>query len=149
MDAPHLHGGCCQIFLRFTAAESCGTRAVPRRFETYLEVLEEITPQDAPGEEHLAFSSGDGYTIKSTALRGLGKYRAEPGLNHIALFSGRISAHIHVNVCPSRVCNGSIRFEIIEGIASKWTVFQSLSDRGDFGRRSNIQSLDISKCIKM
>jgi NADH:ubiquinone oxidoreductase subunit F (NADH-binding) len=55
-----------------------------------MEVLEEITAGRGQ-EEHLAFLQEMGMTIKSTALCGLGNTAPNPGLNHIALFSGRIS----------------------------------------------------------
>lgn len=103
-----------KFFLSFTQAESCG-KCTPCREGTkrMLEILVRIT--EGKGEENdfdllekLAFS------IKQTALCGLGQTAPNPVLSTLKYFRHEYEAHIKDHKCPAGVCSALASYEITD-----------------------------------
>ena len=113
-----------------------------------LEILDRIT--EGKGEE------GDierleelAYTIKATALCGLGQTAPNPVLSTIRYFRDEYEAHIRDKVCPAHVCQKLARYEIV---ADKCKGCSLCSKKCPVGAISGVIKnpfvIDQSKCIK-
>jgi NADH:ubiquinone oxidoreductase subunit F (NADH-binding)/Pyruvate/2-oxoacid:ferredoxin oxidoreductase delta subunit len=102
-----------RFFMEFIQDESCG-KCVPCRIGTkrMLEILINICegrgkPEDIGVLEDLA------YSIKDTALCGLGQTAPNPVLTTLKYFKNEYVAHIEEKQCPAKVCKSMIGYWIL------------------------------------
>ena len=103
-----------KFFLSFTQAESCG-KCTPCREGTkrMLEILTRIT--EGSGEEKdFALLEKLSYSIKQTALCGLGQTAPNPVLSTLKYFRHEYEAHIKDHKCPAGVCSALASYEITD-----------------------------------
>jgi NADH-quinone oxidoreductase subunit F/NADP-reducing hydrogenase subunit HndC len=104
-----------KFFLTFTQSESCG-KCTPCREGTkrMLEILTRIT--DGQGrEEDLPLLEDLAYTIKQTALCGLGQTAPNPVLSTLKYFRHEYEAHIRQQSCPAGACASLSKYTIDDG----------------------------------
>ncbi len=101
-----------KFFLEFTVDESCG-KCAPCRIGTkrLLEILEKITSgkgtlEDIDRLEQLC------YTIKNSALCGLGQTAPNPILSTLRYFRDEYIAHVVDKKCPAGVCKALLSYTI-------------------------------------
>ena len=101
-----------RFFMQFIQDESCG-KCTPCRIGTkrMLEILERITQgkgtlQDLDTLEELS------YTIKDTAMCGLGQTAPNPVLSTLANFRDEYEAHIVGKTCPAHICSALAKYYI-------------------------------------
>ena len=104
MDEDNCMVDIAKFFLEFTVDESCG-KCTPCRVGTkrLYEILEKITSgngtmEDLDKMEELC------YSIKATALCGLGQTAPNPVLSTLKYFRDEYEAHVRDKVCPAGVC---------------------------------------------
>jgi len=93
-----------RFFLEFVQDESCG-KCTPCRIGTkrMLEILQRIT--DGEGREgDIEILEDLAYTIKATALCGLGQTAPNPVLSTLRYFRDEYESHIREKRCPAVVC---------------------------------------------
>ena len=149
MDEDNCMVDIAKFFLTFTVDESCG-KCTPCREGTkrMLEILDRIT--EGKGEE------GDierleelAYTIKATALCGLGQTAPNPVLSTIRYFRDEYEAHIRDKVCPAHVCQKLARYEIVADKCKGCSLCSKKCPVGAIsGMIKNPFVIDQSKCIK-
>ncbi len=113
MDEDNCMVDIAKFFLEFTVDESCG-KCTPCRVGTkrLYEILEKITSgngtmEDLDKMEELC------YSIKSTALCGLGQTAPNPVLSTLKYFRDEYEAHVRDKVCPAGVCKKLVKYEIV------------------------------------
>ena len=101
-----------KFFLEFTVDESCG-KCAPCRIGTkrLLEILTKITKgegtlEDIDKLEELC------YSIKNSALCGLGQTAPNPILSTLRYFRDEYVAHVVDKKCPAGVCKALISYKI-------------------------------------
>jgi len=102
-----------RFFMDFIQDESCG-KCVPCRIGTkrMLEILNDVC--DGRGTvEDLEILEDLAYSIKDSALCGLGQTAPNPVLTTLKYFKDEYLAHIEEGTCPAKVCKALIRYEII------------------------------------
>jgi NADH-quinone oxidoreductase subunit F/NADP-reducing hydrogenase subunit HndC len=104
-----------KFFLTFTQSESCG-KCTPCREGTkrMLEILTRITKGEGR-EGDIALLEDLAYTIKQTALCGLGQTAPNPVLSTLKYFRHEYEAHIKEHVCPAGACASLVRYAIGDG----------------------------------
>ncbi len=112
MDEDNCMVDIAKFFLEFTVDESCG-KCTPCRIGTkrLYEMLEKITSgngtmEDLDKMEELC------YSIKSTALCGLGQTAPNPVLSTLRYFRDEYEAHVRDKVCPAGVCKKLVKYSI-------------------------------------
>ncbi len=112
MDEDNCMVDIAKFFLEFTVDESCG-KCTPCRIGTkrLYELLEKITSgngtmEDLDKMEELC------YSIKSTALCGLGQTAPNPVLSTLRYFRDEYEAHVRDKVCPAGVCKKLVKYSI-------------------------------------
>ncbi len=112
MDEDNCMVDIAKFFLEFTVDESCG-KCTPCRVGTkrLYELLEKITSgngtmEDLDKMEELC------YSIKSTALCGLGQTAPNPVLSTLRYFRDEYEAHVRDKVCPAGVCKKLVKYSI-------------------------------------
>jgi len=138
-----------RYFLNFTRSESCG-KCTPCREGTMrlLEILERIcagqgVPEDIAKMEKLA------YSIKASALCGLGQTAPNPILSTLNHFRHEYEAHIHDKKCPAGVCQALFYYRIDDHICVGCTVCTKICPVGAIsGERKQAHQLDMVKCVK-
>ena len=112
MDEDNCMVDIAKFFLEFTVDESCG-KCTPCRVGTkrLYEILEKITSgngtmEDLDKMEELC------YSIKATALCGLGQTAPNPVLSTLKYFRDEYEAHVRDKVCPAGVCKKLVKYEI-------------------------------------
>ncbi len=112
MDEDNCMVDIAKFFLEFTVDESCG-KCTPCRVGTkrLYEMLEKITSgngtmEDLDKMEELC------YSIKSTALCGLGQTAPNPVLSTLRYFRDEYEAHVRDKVCPAGVCKKLVKYSI-------------------------------------
>lgn len=112
MDEDNCMVDIAKFFLEFTVDESCG-KCTPCRVGTkrLYEILEKITSgngtmEDLDKMEELC------YSIKSTALCGLGQTAPNPVLSTLRYFRDEYEAHVRDKVCPAGVCKKLVKYSI-------------------------------------
>ena len=112
MDEDNCMVDIAKFFLEFTVDESCG-KCTPCRVGTkrLYEILEKITSgngtmEDLDRLEELC------YSIKSTALCGLGQTAPNPVLSTLKYFRDEYEAHVRDKVCPAGVCKNLVKYSI-------------------------------------
>ena len=138
-----------RFFMDFIQDESCG-KCVPCRIGTkrMLEILVDIcegrgTREDLDVLEELA------YTIKDSALCGLGQTAPNPVLTTLKYFKDEYLAHIEEGTCPAKVCKALIRYRIIpEACTGCGACLKVCPTQAITGERKKVHTIDQEKCIK-
>lgn len=112
MDEDNCMVDIAKFFLEFTVDESCG-KCAPCRIGTrrLLELLTKITDgkgtmEDIDKLEELC------YSIKASAMCGLGQTAPNPVLSTLRYFRDEYEAHVRDKVCPAGVCKALSRYVI-------------------------------------
>ncbi len=103
-----------KFFLNFTQSESCG-KCTPCREGTkrMLEILTRITEGEGQ-ESDLALLEDLAYSIKQTALCGLGQTAPNPVLSTLKYFRHEYEAHIQEQRCPAGACTALASYVITD-----------------------------------
>ena len=138
-----------KFFLEFTVDESCG-KCAPCRIGTkrLLEILEKITKgegtlEDIDKLEELC------YSIKNSALCGLGQTAPNPILSTLKYFRDEYVAHVVDKKCPAGVCKALISFKIEPDKCIGCTKCARNCPVGAIsGKLKELHTIDPAKCIK-
>jgi len=137
-----------RFFLDFTVDESCG-KCTPCREGTkrMLEMLEKITKgQGEEGDieklEKLA------YTIKDSALCGLGQTAPNPVISTIRYFRDEYEAHIRDKKCPAGVCKNLLTYYITDACIGCTKCARNCPVNCISGEVKKLHVIDSDKCIK-
>ncbi|MEA4831346.1 MAG: NADH-quinone oxidoreductase subunit NuoF [Oscillospiraceae bacterium] len=149
MDEDNCMVDIAKFFLEFTVDESCG-KCTPCRIGTrkMLEILEKITSgngEDGDIEklEELA------YSIKASALCGLGQTAPNPVLSTLRYFRDEYEAHVYEKRCPAGQCKALARITIDPEKCKGCTLCAKICPVGAIsGTVKNPHVIDQSKCIK-
>jgi NADH:ubiquinone oxidoreductase subunit F (NADH-binding)/(2Fe-2S) ferredoxin/Pyruvate/2-oxoacid:ferredoxin oxidoreductase delta subunit len=138
-----------RFFMDFIQDESCG-KCTPCREGTrrILEILNRIC--EGKGElEDIETLKELSYTIKDSALCGLGQTGPNPVLSTIRYFIDEYNAHIVEKKCPAKRCVALLKFEIDPGICTKCGLcFKSCPTGAIDWKKKEVAKIDKSKCIK-
>jgi NADH:ubiquinone oxidoreductase subunit F (NADH-binding)/(2Fe-2S) ferredoxin/NAD-dependent dihydropyrimidine dehydrogenase PreA subunit len=138
-----------RFFMDFIQDESCG-KCVPCRIGTkrMLETLVDICsgrgrPEDLELLEELA------YSIKDSALCGLGQTAPNPVLTTLKYFGEEYRAHIEERRCPAKVCKALIRYEILpDKCTGCGACLRACPSEAITGQKKQVHLLSQQKCIK-
>ncbi|MDP3286464.1 MAG: NADH-quinone oxidoreductase subunit NuoF [Desulfobacterales bacterium] len=138
-----------RFFMDFIQDESCG-KCTPCREGTrrILEILNRICegkgePEDIETLKQLS------YTIKESALCGLGQTGPNPVLSTLRYFLDEYNAHIFEKRCPAKRCVALLKFEIDPAICTKCGLcFKSCPAGAIEWKKKEVAKIDKSKCIK-
>ncbi|PLX30939.1 MAG: NADH-quinone oxidoreductase subunit NuoF [Clostridiales bacterium] len=148
MDEDNCMVDIARFFLDFTVDESCG-KCTPCREGTkrMLEMLEKIT--SGRGEE------GDiekleklAYTIKDSALCGLGQTAPNPVISTIRYFRDEYEAHINDKKCPAGVCKNLLTYYITDACIGCTKCARNCPVDCISGEVKKLHVIDAEKCIK-
>ncbi|MBK5252747.1 MAG: NADH-quinone oxidoreductase subunit NuoF [Peptostreptococcaceae bacterium] len=137
-----------RFFLDFTVDESCG-KCTPCREGTkrMLEMLVKIT--SGQGEE------GDiekleklAYTIKDSALCGLGQTAPNPVISTIRYFRDEYEAHIRDKKCPAGVCKNLLTYYITDACIGCTKCARNCPVNCISGEVKKLHVIDSDNCIK-
>ncbi len=149
MDEDNCMVDIAKFFLEFTVDESCG-KCTPCRVGTkrLYEILEKITSgngtmEDIDKMEELC------YSIKSTALCGLGQTAPNPVLSTLRYFRDEYEAHVRDKVCPAGVCKNLVRYSIVADKCKGCSACARKCPVGAIsGEIKSPYTIDPEKCIK-
>ena len=149
MDEDNCMVDIAKFFLEFTVEESCG-KCPPCRIGTkrMYEILERITEgkgvlEDLTTLEELA------YTIKTSALCGLGQTAPNPVLSTLKFFRDEYVAHVTDKVCPAGMCKALAKLTIKEDLCKGCTLCKKACPVDAIvGERKEPHVIDQDKCIK-
>lgn len=148
MDEDNCMVDVARFYLEFTVDESCG-KCTPCREGTkrMLEILEKITSgkgelQDLETLEDLA------YSIKDSALCGLGQTAPNPVISTITNFRDEYLAHIVDKRCPAGVCKDLIKYYITEKCIGCGKCKRGCPVNAISGDVKKIHTIDPGVCIK-
>jgi NADH:ubiquinone oxidoreductase subunit F (NADH-binding)/(2Fe-2S) ferredoxin/Pyruvate/2-oxoacid:ferredoxin oxidoreductase delta subunit len=138
-----------RFFMDFVQDESCG-KCTPCREGTrrLLQLLEKICKGrgeagDIESLEELSF------TIKDSALCGLGQTGPNPVLSTLRYFKDEYEAHIYEKRCPAKRCIDLLRFEIEPELCTKCGLcFRSCPAEAIVWQKKAVARIDKVKCIK-
>jgi len=138
-----------KFFLEFTVDESCG-KCPPCRIGTrrMLEILQKITSGNGT-EEDLEKLEELAYSIKDSALCGLGQTAPNPVLSTLRYFRDEYEAHVKEKRSPAGACKALLRIVIDKdlckgcGICAKNCPANAIT-----GQIKKPFEIDQSKCIK-
>jgi NADH-quinone oxidoreductase subunit F len=138
-----------RFFMDFIQDESCG-KCVPCRIGTkrMLETLIDIcegrgTVEDLQTLEDLA------YSIKDTALCGLGQTAPNPVLTTLRYFKDEYLAHIEEGTCPAKVCKTLIQYRIIpEACTGCGACLKVCPTQAITGEKKEVHNIAQEKCSK-
>lgn len=138
-----------RFFMDFIQDESCG-KCTPCREGTrrILEILNRIC--EGKGEpEDIGTLKELSYTIKDSALCGLGQTGPNPVLSTLRYFLDEYNAHIFEKRCPAKRCVSLLKFEIDPEICTKCGLcFKSCPAEAIEWKKKEVAKIDKSKCIK-
>ncbi len=138
-----------RFFMDFIQDESCG-KCTPCREGTrrILEILNRIC--DGKGEpEDIETLKELSYTIKDSALCGLGQTGPNPVLSTLRYFIDEYNAHIFEKRCPAKRCVALLKFEIDPEICTKCGLcFKSCPSDAIEWKKKEVAKIDKSKCVK-
>ncbi len=149
MDEDNCMVDIAKFFLEFTVDESCG-KCTPCRVGTkrLYEMLDKITSgngtmEDLDKLEELC------YSIKSTALCGLGQTAPNPVLSTLKYFRDEYEAHVRDKVCPAGVCKKLVKYSIIEDKCKGCSACARKCPVGAItGEIKSPYTIDPDKCVK-
>lgn len=148
MDEDDCMVNIAKFFLEFTLDESCG-KCTPCRIgnKRLHEMLERIcegkaTPDTIVKLKNLA------YSIKDTALCGLGQTSPNPVLSTLANFPDEYEAHVNEKTCPAGVCTKLITYKINDNCVGCTLCARNCPVTCISGERKEKHVIDQSKCIK-
>ncbi len=149
MDEDNCMVDIAKFFLEFTVDESCG-KCTPCRVGTkrLYELLEKITSgngtmEDLDKMEELC------YSIKSTALCGLGQTAPNPVLSTLRYFRDEYEAHVRDKVCPAGVCKNLVKYSIEADKCKGCSLCARKCPVGAIsGEIKSPFTIDTEKCIK-
>ena len=149
MDEDNCMVDIAKFFLEFTVDESCG-KCSPCRIGTkrLLEILEKITSgkgtlEDIDNLETLC------YTIKDSALCGLGQTAPNPILSTLKYFRDEYIAHVVDKKCPAGVCKSLLSYKIVADKCKGCSLCAKKCPVGAIsGEVRNPFVIDTDKCIK-
>ncbi len=149
MDEDNCMVDIAKFFLEFTVDESCG-KCTPCRVGTkrLYEILEKITSgngtmEDLDKMEELC------YSIKATALCGLGQTAPNPVLSTLKYFRDEYEAHVRDKVCPAGVCKKLVKYEIIADKCKGCSACARKCPVGAItGEIKSPYTIDPDKCVK-
>ena len=138
-----------KFFLEFTVDESCG-KCAPCRIGTkrLLEILDKITNgegtlEDIDKLEELC------YTIKNSALCGLGQTAPNPILSTLRYFRDEYIAHVVDKKCPAGVCKSLLSYVIEPDKCKGCSLCAKKCPVGAIeGVVKSPFTIDTSKCVK-
>ncbi|MBR5155619.1 MAG: NADH-quinone oxidoreductase subunit NuoF [Clostridia bacterium] len=149
MDEDNCMVDIAKFFLEFTVDESCG-KCTPCRVGTkrLYELLEKITSgngtmEDLDKMEELC------YSIKSTALCGLGQTAPNPVLSTLRYFRDEYEAHVRDKVCPAGVCKKLVKYTIVADKCKGCSACARKCPVGAIsGEIKSPYTIDTEKCVK-
>ncbi|UCF99347.1 MAG: NADH-quinone oxidoreductase subunit NuoF [Spirochaetaceae bacterium] len=138
-----------RFFMDFIQDESCG-KCVPCRIGTkrMLEILVDVcdgrgSAEDLETLEELA------YSIKDTALCGLGQTAPNPVLTTLKYFKEEYLAHIEDETCPAKVCKALIQYRIIpETCTGCGACLKVCPTEAITGEKKEVHFIHQEKCTK-
>ena len=138
-----------RFFMDFVQDESCG-KCTPCREGTrrLLQLLEKICEgKGEPGDIEILKDLS--YSIKDTALCGLGQTGPNPVLSTLRYFKEEYEAHIYEKRCPAKRCVALLRFEVEPDICTKCGLcFRSCPADAVIWKKKEVAVIDKDKCIK-
>jgi len=138
-----------RFFMDFVQDESCG-KCTPCREGTrrLLQLLEKFCEgKGEPGDIEIMEELS--YTIKDTALCGLGQTGPNPVLSTLRYFKEEYEAHIYEKRCPAKRCVALLRFEVEPDICTKCGLcFRSCPADAIIWKKKEVAFIDKEKCIK-
>jgi len=138
-----------RFFMDFIQDESCG-KCTPCREGTrrLLQILEKISGgrgEDGDIEELETLS----YTIKDSALCGLGQTAPNPELSTLRYFRDEYHAHIYEKRCSAKRCVDLLKFEVDPDRCKKCGLcFKSCPVEAIAWQKKEVAKIDSAKCIK-
>ena len=148
MDQDNCMIDVARFFLEFTVDESCG-KCTPCREGTkrMLEILDKITEgngtlEDLTELEELA------WTIKDSALCGLGQTAPNPVLSTLANFRDEYVAHVVDKKCPAGVCKPLIKYYITDDCIGCTKCKRNCPVGAIKGELKQKHTIDTDVCIK-
>ena len=149
MDEDNCMVDIAKFFLEFTVDESCG-KCAPCRIGTkrLLEILNKITQgkgtmEDIDKMEELC------YSIKSSALCGLGQTAPNPVLSTLKYFRHEYEAHVKEKRCPAHVCKALSQYKINPELCKGCSLCSRQCPAGAIsGQIKSPFVIDQDKCIK-
>ena len=149
MDEDNCMVDIAKFFLEFTVDESCG-KCSPCRIGTkrLLEILEKITSgkgtlEDIDNLESLC------YSIKDSALCGLGQTAPNPILSTLKYFRDEYIAHVVDKKCPAGVCKSLLSYKIVADKCKGCSLCSKKCPVGAIsGEIKKPFVIDTDKCIK-
>jgi len=148
MDEDDCMVNVAKFFLEFTLDESCG-KCTPCRIgnKRLFEMLTRIC--DGRGTMQTIQDLKDlSYTIKDTALCGLGQTSPNPVLSTIAQFENEYLGHIKDKRCEAGVCKSLLKFEINEKCVGCTLCARNCPASCITGSVKQRHSIDQNKCLK-
>jgi NADH-quinone oxidoreductase subunit F/NAD(P)H dehydrogenase (quinone)/NADP-reducing hydrogenase subunit HndC len=138
-----------RFFMDFIQDESCG-KCTPCREGTrrLLQVLEKIS--EGRGEaSDIDTLEALSYTIRETALCGLGQTGPNPVLSTLRYFRAEFEAHIHEKRCPAKRCVALLKFEVDEAACTKCgACFRACPVDAVEWKKKEVARIDVEKCIQ-
>ena len=138
-----------RFFMDFVQDESCG-KCTPCREGTrrLLQLLEKLCKgKGEPGDIEIMEELS--YTIKDTALCGLGQTGPNPVLSTLRYFREEYEAHIYEKRCPAKRCVELLRFEVEPDLCTKCGLcFRSCPADAITWKKKEVAFIDKEKCIK-
>ena len=138
-----------RFFMDFVQDESCG-KCTPCREGTrrLLQLLEKICEGRGEAEDLDALEELS-YTIKDTALCGLGQTGPNPVLSTLRYFRDEYEAHIFEKRCPAKRCVALLKFEVDEDLCTRCGVcFRNCPVEAIAWEKKEVARIDKEKCIK-